>query len=109
MRTLAVVALLGSLMVATGCASAWSPVGGFFGSAWIYTDVTGPMDAGGHGANTKTGEAMATSILGLVATGDASITAASANAGITKVHHVDFHTWSVLGVYAKFTTKVYGE
>jgi hypothetical protein len=104
MRTLAVVALLGSLMVATGCASAWSPVTGF-----LYTDVMAPMDAGGHGANTKTGEATCTSILGWVATGDASITAASANAGITKVHHVDFHAWSVLGVYAKFTTKVSGE
>ena len=45
----------------------------------------------------------------LLATGDSSIATAMANGGITKIHHVDCKIMSVLGVYAKYTTVVYGE
>jgi len=41
--------------------------------------------------------------------GDASIQAAMQNGGITKIHHVDYKVTSVLGVYATYTTVVYGE
>ncbi|NIR62256.1 MAG: hypothetical protein GWN00_00465, partial [Aliifodinibius sp.] len=58
---------------------------------------------------SKTGVSEATSILGIVATGDASIDAAMKNGGITKIHHVDFHSTSVLGIYAKFKVIVYGD
>jgi hypothetical protein len=40
--------------------------------------------------------------------GDASIEAAAKNAGITRIHHVDYQTQSVLGVMADFTVIVYG-
>ena len=43
------------------------------------------------------------------ATGDSSISAAMANGGITKIHHVDCKVFSVLGLYARYTTVVYGE
>jgi hypothetical protein len=43
------------------------------------------------------------------ATGDASISAAMRNGGITQIHHVDHETSSFLGVYAKYITIVYGE
>jgi len=43
------------------------------------------------------------------ATGDASISAAMRNGKITRIHHVDHETFSILGVYAKYTTIVYGE
>ena len=43
------------------------------------------------------------------ATGDSSIKAAAANGGITKISHVDYHTTSVLGLWAKTTVMVYGE
>jgi hypothetical protein len=29
--------------------------------------------------------------------------------GITKIHHVDFHSTSILGIYAKYMVTVYGE
>lgn len=58
---------------------------------------------------TKVGQASATSILGIVGTGDASIQAAAKKAGITKISHVDESATSVLGIYAKYTTTVYGE
>jgi len=46
---------------------------------------------------------------GIVASGDASITAAMKNGGITKIHHVDYHSMQVLGLYAEMTTTVYGD
>lgn len=92
-----------SLMM--GCAAySVAPVTGF-----IYTDVQGPLSATNHDSNSKVGMATCTSILGLVATGDASIEAAMQNGGITQIHHVDFKSKSILGIYAEFTTIVYGK
>ena len=88
----------------TGCAAAASPVTGF-----LYMDVKGPADISGNAASTKVGRATCKSILGFFATGDASIDTAAKAAGITKIHHVDFESYSMLGCYATFTTVVYGE
>jgi hypothetical protein len=57
----------------------------------------------------KEGAAQATSILGVIAWGDAGISAAMADGGIKKIHHVDVDTFNVLGIYATYTIKVYGE
>lgn len=87
----------------TGCVGTNGPVAGS-----IYTDVWGPDSGGDSTGSSKMGEASASGILGF-ATGDASIKTAAANGGITKIQHVDHHTESVLGVWAKSTTIVYGE
>ncbi len=89
-----------------GCVGPMGPVGGVGGS--IYTDVSGPVLATSHSSFSKVGEASSQGILG-VATGDSSIRTAAANAGITKIQHVDYHVMSILGVYAKTTVTVYGE
>ena len=39
----------------------------------------------------------------------ASIQAAMKNGGIKKIHHVDYEVKHFLGIYAEFTTVVYGE
>jgi hypothetical protein len=91
-------------LLVSGCAMVGAPVNGF-----IYTDLNAPFAATSNAASTKTGTAECSSILGLVATGDCSIAAAARNGQITKIHHVDHDAFSVLGIYAKFTTKVYGE
>ncbi len=52
---------------------------------------------------------MATSVLGIYASGDASIDAAAKSAGITKIHHVDEQSTNILGFFAKYTVYVYGE
>ena len=57
----------------------------------------------------KTGEAQAMSILGMVGLGDATLTTAMANGGITKATHVDFKSWQVLGIYGTYTVVVYGK
>ena len=89
-----------------GCVAPMGPVGAVGGS--IYMDVSGPVLATSNSSCSKVGEACSQGILGF-ATGDCSIKTAAANAGITKIQHVDYRTMSVLGVYAKTTVTVYGE
>ncbi|MFZ0390153.1 MAG: TRL-like family protein [Calditrichia bacterium] len=107
MKKLILVVLLFALplMFLSGCAAySVAPVTGF-----IYTEVKAPMGATSNENATKMGISSATSILGLVATGDASIEAAKKNGNITKVTHVDYSSKSILGIYAEFKTIVYGE
>ena len=106
MKRVVVCSLAAGLVALTGCVSPMCPVGSVAGS--IYTDVSGPVAATGNAGGNKMGQAISTGILGF-ATGDSSIKAAAANGGITKISHVDYHTTSVLGVYAKTTVIVYGE
>jgi hypothetical protein len=49
----------------------------------------------------KKGEACAMSILGLIATGDASVEAASRAGGITKASVIDYDDIAILGVFAR--------
>lgn len=63
----------------------------------------------GPGAAGKTGQACISSILGVVATGDASLEAAKKAGGITTISHVDHEQFSVLGVYATSCTIVHGQ
>jgi hypothetical protein len=74
----------------------------------LYTSLKGPVAVGTASSSSKTGTAKATAIIG-IATGDASIQAAMENGGITKVHHVDSSVKNILGIYAEYTTVVYGE
>lgn len=104
MRLLSVSVLALALLFLPACAVVMSPLPGL-----VFTDAKYGWNATSNTGMMKHGEAMAQSILGIVATGDASISAAAAAGGITKIHHVDYHAWSVLGILAKFTTHVYGE
>ena len=56
----------------------------------------------------KMGTAQVEGIL-FVAFGDASISTAMANGGITRIHHVDSEDFNVLGIYARQIITVYGE
>jgi hypothetical protein len=101
----AALALLLAMPLLAGCAAyTMSPATGF-----LYTDLKAPLTATSHDTSSKMGTSIGSSILGLVATGDASIETAMKNGGITRVHHVDYHSKSILGIYATFTTIVYGE
>ncbi len=95
------------LLLATalsGCATAISPVNGS-----LYSNVKAPMMATDSNEKpTKIGRSNARSILGIYAVGDASIESAAKNAGITRIHHVDYETHTILGVIADFTVIVYG-
>lgn len=56
----------------------------------------------------KVGEATATGII-CFTTGNCSIKEAMEKGGISKIHHVDYKTKSILGIVASQTTIVYGE
>jgi len=94
---------LTTAIILGSCAFAAAPVTGF-----VYSDVYAPMAATSNSVGTKVGTAEATSILGWVATGDASINLAAKNGNITEISHVDYHSTNILGFYATFTVMVYG-
>lgn len=62
----------------------------------------------GESDTLETGRACATSILGFIAVGDASIQAAANERGITRIANVSHTTEGVLGVTAKYCTVVRG-
>lgn len=77
-------------------------------TAPITLDQRGPVAMGSATGRAKVGRAEAYGIL-IFSQGDASISAAMKAGGITRVHHVDNETMNIMGVYAKYTTIVYGE
>lgn len=104
-KALLLATAIASAAALSGCAAVTSaPVTGV-----LYSDVTYPVNATSNDQGPKTGEASASSILGIFATGDASIAAAARNGGITKVKTVDVNATSFLGFYAKYTVIVTGE
>lgn len=88
-----------------GCANVSGPAPAAL-SFYAAPVALGPQDSA---APSKRGESCAANILGLVATGDASIDTAKKNAGITRVASVDHSSTRVLGYYARFCTIVKGE
>jgi len=99
---LLLVMLLAGLLM--GCATVVGPVKGC-----LYTDLKAPVTATSNTGSAKVGTGECASILGLVATGDCSISAAMKNGNITKIQHIDHDAMNILGIYAKYTIKVYGE
>lgn len=104
MKTKLVAAVL-ALVALNGCAMAQG--GNAHAMGTIYSGYKSPGNIGA-GAAGKTGEACISSILGIIATGDASIEAAKKAGGITQIAHIDHEQFAVLGVYATSCTVVHG-
>ena len=100
MRVLVVCVCVFSLAFA-GCASYWP------GGA-LYNGSKGAIGGQGPTAYSKVGKATSTSILALVATGDASIETAAKNGGIKTIKFVDYEVNNILG-FGQYTTIVYGD
>jgi hypothetical protein len=98
-----VLALIASLtlLTVTGCVRA-PLVGG------VYTDVQDGITATYSQRPAKKGEACASSILGIYASGDASINTARTNGNINAVSSVDYHSTTILGVYSTYCIIVRG-
>lgn len=86
----------------TGCA--FAPVMGAI-NVTKWDGAIGDADV----AADRTGESCAQSILGLAAFGDASITAAKNNGGISRIAYVDHRTTNVLYFFGQYCTIVVGE
>lgn len=102
-RMVLISALCASLAGLAGCISVGTPAVGV-----LMTNVTWDGDAEGA-MGSREGRACARSIFGLVADGDASIKAAAANGGITRVTRVDHHTNNLLGIIGEYCTIVGGD
>jgi hypothetical protein len=104
--------LFALIAVALGAAACGStPIKGKpMGGAAIYSEVQFNELVTQEGAvGTKRGEACATNILGIIATGDASAATAAKKAGIARVGVVDGMHSNILGVYSKYCVVVSGE
>lgn len=99
--------LAAGLSLTTGCAGVAAPLSGILYAEMQYPSYYQGVDNAGPGG--KTGKAEASSILGLIATGDASIAAAARNGGIRTIHTADTHVTNILGLYATYTTVVTGD
>ena len=88
--------------VFSGCAS-YLPLG------FVYNGSKGAVGAADGVSYTKVGKATSTSVLGIVATGDATIKTAASNGNITTIKFVDYEVENILGIYGKYTTVVYGD
>ena len=111
-RAVQFVAAIVAVVVLSACAGvANSPVRGY-----IWTSTTTPVTATSHAIQPadRKGEACATSILWLVAWGDASISAAAGKAGITTITSVEasqMGTWTTplgLPLFEQYCTTVHG-
>ena len=87
----------------SACQIVYSPMAGTTFNETKYGNI-----ATAETATTKEGKACATSILGAIGQGDASIAAAKANGGITKVTSVDHYAKNVLGIFGEWCTIVKG-
>jgi hypothetical protein len=65
-------------------------------AGYLFSSVQAPL-AGGGPVGAKKGESCASSILGLIATGDASVDSAARNGGISQVGTVSYKYTSILG------------
>ena len=95
-----------AIIAATTAMTSCSTVGMVGG---LYQGTTEPTAVTSNEVGTKVGTSGATSVLGIVAVGDAGVNAAAKNGAITKVSHVDTKTTSVLGLFTSIKTFVYGE
>ena len=101
MKTNLVLLALASMFL-VGCAQV-GPTGGI-----VFHDIKYGQFATTEVNATKTGTACQTSVLSLVAQGDASVDAAKRDGKITKVSSIDSSSFSVLGFYNKYCTIVKG-
>lgn len=95
------------LMGLTGCAGIAFQAQGV-PIAGIYADASTGLHATNNSIGKKKGEACASSILGLVTTGDAGIRAAADAGNIDDISTVDVSIMNILGIYAKMCTVVSG-
>lgn len=103
---------LRGLLLAAGAAALLSSCAAYTASpatGFLFTDVKYPMAVTDNSGASKVGTAELSSILGIVATGDASIDKAAKEAGISEIHHVDVQAKNILGIYATYKIYVYGE
>jgi len=93
------------ILMSTGCATSLTT---HTGMGFIYTNQFEAEMVTANQAGRKRGEACTTNILGLVTSGDGTLSAAMKNSGITVVSSVDRYYKSVMGVWGRVCLIVTG-
>jgi len=101
--------LLTAVVLLSGCSGYCSPVKPPVGL--VYSEVFSTQDVNFDktAVTSKSGQAMAKSVMGLVSWGDCSAQTAARNGSLKQINHSDYRFFTVLGVYSEYTTIVYGE
>ena len=94
------------LLLTSGCTTTATPIGGSLFVSGLKSPVMVGDNSAGH---SRVGEAQASGVIGIVVGGDCSIATAMEQGGITKIHHVDSEVTNILGIYATYRTRVYGD
>ena len=103
MKKLSIAALAGGAILFSGCAM--QPT-----HAMIYSSTKTPVTATATQVGSKIGKSdTCTNILGIIATGDCSVTSAVKKGKITKISTVDWEGSNILGIIAEGRTVVTGE
>ena len=95
MKKIILLSMVTSVALAIACsggAGYSAPAGSIIQNTTLNKEVSTATPVG-----AKTGEACVTGYVGIVSTGDASIKAAAAAGGITKVNAVDYKVDNILG------------
>jgi hypothetical protein len=90
-----------------GC-FAYTAGGDNYALGYIYSGYKSSGHVGTAQAS-KRGQACVSSVLGAIATGDASLEEAKRAGGITQIAFVDHEQFSILGIYATTCTIVHGQ
>jgi TRL (tRNA-associated locus)-like protein len=111
LRKLSVVAVLSiGATGLSGCAGIAFAGTGAIGFSGLYSNTAGHQYVNDQTLLcAKSGEGCVTSILGIVTTGNASVTETAHKASISRVTHIDYRFENILGLYAKYCAVVYGE
>ena len=99
------------MFLAVAAIAVWMSSCALLGTGMVYEGVTVPHSVTSNtiSNNVKVGRSNYVTVLGMIAIGDGGINAAAKNAGIKKISHVDEQKTSILGVFTKSETIVYGE
>lgn len=108
-RIVATAALVLASTSLTGCFSAGLSTVQTGVPGLLFAQTTTPEGVSANPRGSKTGTATCTSILGLIAEGDCSITAAAKQGNITRIATVDRSVKNILSLYAQVTITVTGE
>jgi len=108
MRALWVLGAMSVVVGISGCMIVESPIRGVVGTEVKWgEEVTGKTSSPDPGA-MKEGKACAESILGLMARGDATVSAAKQNGGIKEVYNIDHSARNFFGIVGEWCTIVRG-
>lgn len=99
---------LGLVVIGSAGCGVGYPVGSFYTGTQTPQGMMRLEGSGTPRPDTKTGQACATGILGIVGWGDASLASAKKAAGVNDVSSVEFGGTNILGIYTKGCTIVSG-